>query len=161
MFIARLTLAGRKFDMTSLTFWVGGPAGGGGGPGVAEPVTMMCYDTMKGAVWAATLGKGSRALYASSVELQVASRRWPDAQSFEMLSRGRAQIVAVDPGAWQLCITAPTSAIGNLRIIHAESTFCKYYSQLTYIGPRQRTSLAIPLFALCSYSRSLLDCHTS
>lgn len=27
--------------MTSLTFWVGGPEGGGGGPGVAEPVTMV------------------------------------------------------------------------------------------------------------------------
>jgi hypothetical protein len=36
-----LTLAGRKLDMTSLTFCVGGPAGGGGGPGVAEPVTMV------------------------------------------------------------------------------------------------------------------------
>ena len=38
----RLTLAGRKLDMTSLTFCVGGPAGGGGGPGVAAPVTMLC-----------------------------------------------------------------------------------------------------------------------
>jgi hypothetical protein len=37
----RLTLAGRKLDMTSLTFCVGGPAGGGGGPGVADPVTMV------------------------------------------------------------------------------------------------------------------------
>ena len=38
----RLTLAGRKLDMTSLTFCVGGPEGGGGGPGVADPVTMVC-----------------------------------------------------------------------------------------------------------------------
>ena len=36
----KLTLAGRKLDMTSLVFCVGGPAGGGGGPGVADPVTM-------------------------------------------------------------------------------------------------------------------------
>jgi hypothetical protein len=41
-----------------------------------------------------------------------------DARSFEMLSRGRAQTIAVDPA----CITAPTSAVGNVRIIHAELT---------------------------------------
>ena len=36
----KLTLNGRKLDMTSLVFCVGGPAGGGGGPGVTDPVTM-------------------------------------------------------------------------------------------------------------------------
>jgi hypothetical protein len=35
-----LTLEGRKLAMTSLTFCVGGPAGGGGAPGVAEPAAM-------------------------------------------------------------------------------------------------------------------------
>lgn len=37
----KLTLAGRKLDMTSPTFCVGGPAGGGGAPGVADPVTII------------------------------------------------------------------------------------------------------------------------
>ena len=39
-YVLKPTLVGRKLDMTSLTFCVGGPAGGGGGPGVADPVTM-------------------------------------------------------------------------------------------------------------------------
>lgn len=36
-----LTLEGRKLAMTSLTFCIGGPAGGGGAPGVAEPAAML------------------------------------------------------------------------------------------------------------------------
>ncbi len=41
-----LTLCGRKLVMTSPTFCVGGPEGGGGAPGVADPVAMVggkCY----------------------------------------------------------------------------------------------------------------------
>jgi hypothetical protein len=39
-----LTLAGRKAVMTSLTFCVGCPAGGGGAPGVAAIVSVgLCY----------------------------------------------------------------------------------------------------------------------
>lgn len=36
-----LTLAGRKVDMTSLTFCVGAPGGGPGGLGAADPVAML------------------------------------------------------------------------------------------------------------------------
>lgn len=48
--------------------------------------------------------------------------RQANARSMEMLSRGRAKIIAADP-AWQLLHhRAPTSAKGNVRIIHAELT---------------------------------------
>ena len=37
----RLTLDGRKAVMTSLTFCVAAPGGGGGAPGVADPVAIV------------------------------------------------------------------------------------------------------------------------
>jgi len=101
----RLTLAGRKLDMTSLTFCVGGPAGGGGGPGVADPVTMVCGGRRcgcdRGVVF---LSLGCRhpkptaysALRCGLLARRVANSR-ADACSYEMLSRGRAQIITVDP----------------------------------------------------------------
>ena len=40
-----LTLAGRNAVMTSLTFCVGGPVGGGGALGVPDPVAMVGVDS--------------------------------------------------------------------------------------------------------------------
>lgn len=56
--------------MTSPTFCVGGPAGGGGAPGVAEPVTMVLEDMR----YCAMLERCSTALCAPQIVIEVASR---------------------------------------------------------------------------------------
>lgn len=104
--------------MTSLTFCVGGPAGGGGAPGVADPVTIVC----RGRRYVCSLGTELYSI-TSPTQIVALSRRVPAAERVQLRNvKPRESEDPVDPGAWRCCITSPTSAIGNLRIIHADLT---------------------------------------
>jgi hypothetical protein len=76
-----LTLEGRKLAMTSPTFCVGGPAGGGGAPGVPEPAAMV------------------RSMFATSCRQPTASPRLGDS----------AQLAAVDVRAVGVFTRAPVT----------------------------------------------------
>jgi hypothetical protein len=149
--------------MTSLTFCVGGPAGGGGGPGVADPVTMAGGYAVAGAVYAALEELYYTLQHCLTRRWSFKARRVSGTKhaDSEMLSRGRAQIVmgpAVDP---TLAVLHHRSDLGHRKctdnprcvLTHLDNK----YLQLAYLY-RLTPSIPVATASICSLVDHL-HCH--